>query len=132
MIDYKTGSSNPGFSSIEALFDDTLGNRNGAALQTLLYAWLVSPSFPGEPVTPGLYVVKSLYERRFDPALTMGRNREKKRIDSFSELEEEFMDHMVKVLELLLDSSVPFTQTENESKCRYCDFSGICSRTIIE
>ena len=61
VIDYKTGEARMGFSSLEALFDAELGNRNGAALQTLFYAWLVSAKHTEEEIMPGLYVMKALY-----------------------------------------------------------------------
>jgi CRISPR/Cas system-associated exonuclease Cas4 (RecB family) len=32
------------------------------------------------------------------------------------------------VAEEMLDSEVPFVQTEDEKRCRNCDFKGICGR----
>ncbi|MEN8156760.1 MAG: PD-(D/E)XK nuclease family protein [Bacteroidota bacterium] len=132
VIDYKTGGAGTGFPSLESLFDGTHNNRNGAALQTLLYGWLVSDKHPGEPVTPGLYVMKALYKSGFDPVLTMGSNRQKQPVDSFASVEEEFLERLGEVLEKLYDPLVPFEQAENETRCRYCDFRGICNRTSID
>ncbi len=132
VIDYKTGNSSQGFSSLEALFDGNLASRNGPGLQTLLYAWLVSKEHPGEQVAPGLYVMKSLYDEKFDPLLTIGSQREKQRIVSFSVYEEEYMSLLRDTLNKLFDPGHPFTRTENETKCRYCDFAAICSRSVIE
>ena len=132
VIDYKTGEANQGFSGIEALFDASLASRNGAALQTLFYAWLVTADHPGEQVTPGLYVMKALYDHSFDPGLSMGRTRQRKKIESFAELEEEFVAHLKEAIAAIFNPEIPYVQTENESKCRYCDFAGICNRNFIE
>ncbi|TFG88572.1 MAG: PD-(D/E)XK nuclease family protein, partial [Candidatus Atribacteria bacterium] len=132
VIDYKTGDARMGFSSLEALFDAELGSRNGAALQTLFYAWLVAAEHPREEIMPGLYVMKALYGENFDPALTMGSHKQRTRIASFSGLEEEYIDLLKKVLGSMFDPSIPFAQTENDLKCRYCDFAAICNRTFID
>ncbi len=132
VIDYKTGNASYGFSTLDSLFDGTLTARNGAGLQTLLYAWLVSKEHPGEQVAPGLYVMKSLYEERFDPLLTIGSRSEKHRIDSFTALEEDFIKHLRETLNKIFDPGIPFTQTENESKCRTCDFATLCNRSVID
>ena len=132
VIDYKTGNANTGFSSMESLFDGSLSSRNGAALQTLLYSWLVMEIHPGERVAPGLYVMRSLYDKEFDPRLTMGSFSKKEVVDSFSKLEDAFMEKLQAVLSGMFDPANPFVQTDNESICRYCDFSKICSRRTIE
>jgi CRISPR/Cas system-associated exonuclease Cas4 (RecB family) len=132
VIDYKTGEARQGFPHLEALFDTSQRNRNSAAFQTLFYAWLVEPEHPGEQILPGLYIMKALYGEHFDPALTMGRNQDRKRVDNFSELKEPYISLLKQVLLHLFDPSVPFVQTDNEAKCRYCDFAKICNRTAID
>ena len=76
--------------------------------------------------------MKALYKSGFDPVLTMGKNRQKQPVDSFAELEEEFLAYLGEVLKKLYDPSVPFTQAENETRCRYCDYNEICNRTSID
>ncbi|MFH0757074.1 MAG: PD-(D/E)XK nuclease family protein [Bacteroidota bacterium] len=132
VIDYKTGNASHGFSTLGSLFDGTLAARNGAALQTLLYTWLVGKVHPGEQLAPGLYVMKSLYEERFDPLLTIGIRSEKHRIDSFSAYEEDYIKLLRNTLNKMFDSGIPFAQTENESKCRTCDFAILCNRSVID
>ena len=132
VIDYKTGDAKQGFPDIEALFDSKLSSRNGAALQTLLYAWLVSAEHPGERVMPGLYVMKALYSEDFDPALTMGSYRQRSRIDSFADLEEKYLELLKETLSHIFNRDIPFVQTEVEANCRYCDFAAICNRGSIE
>jgi CRISPR/Cas system-associated exonuclease Cas4 (RecB family) len=132
VIDYKTGEARQGFSSMDSLFDSSLANRNGAAFQTLFYAWLVAEKHPEEQIMPGLYVMKALYGEKFDPALTMGSYSRRTRIDSFALLEEEFIRLLKEVLVTMFDPGTPFIQTAQEQKCRYCDFAEICNRRFID
>jgi len=132
VIDYKTGNARQGFSSLDSLFDSSLGNRNGAAFQTLFYAWLVADKYSEESIMPGLYVMKALYEDTFDPALTMGSYSQRTRIDSFSEFEEEYLGLLKEVLVTMFDPGTPFIQTGQDQNCRYCDFAEICNRKFID
>ncbi len=132
VIDYKTGDARMGFSTLESLFDSSLRSRNGAALQTLFYAWLVAAEHSGEEIMPGLYVMKALYGENFDPALIMGSHSQRKRIESFTDFEEAYILLLKEVLVSMFDSATPFVQTENDSKCRYCNFAAICNRTFID
>lgn len=132
VIDYKTGNARQGFTSLDSLFDSSLGNRNGAAFQTLFYAWLVAEKHSDKLIMPGLYVMKALYEERFDPALTMGSYSHRTRIDSFSELEKEYLRLLKELLVNMFDPGTPFIQTGHDQKCRYCDFAEICNRKFID
>ncbi len=132
VIDYKTGDARMGFSTLESLFDSSLRSRNGAALQTLFYAWLVAAEHSGEEIMPGLYVMKALYGENFDPALIMGSHIQRKRIESFTDFEEAYILLLKEVLVSMFDAATPFVQTENDLKCRYCNFAAICNRTFID
>lgn len=132
VIDYKTGGASQEFPSLESLFDTGQRSRNAAAMQTLLYAWLVDASYPGEQILPGLYIMKALFGEQFDPALVMKSGGQGGRVDSFGELEEEFLEQLKGVLQRLYDPDTPFTQRENDQKCSYCDFAALCSRNSIE
>jgi len=132
VIDYKTGGAKLDFSSLESLFDSEHRNRNSAALQILLYAWLVEAEHPGEKVLPGLYVMKALFGEDFDPSLLLSGPDSKGRIETFSGVEEEYMDHLKTTLQRLFDPAIPFTQRVNDQRCSYCDFAELCSRNSIE
>ena len=97
-----------------------------------MYSWLVLSEHPGDQVSPGLYVMKSLYDEKFDPRLVMGSYSKREEIDSFAKLEEPYLLRLEKTLARLFDSGIDFKQTEKESICGYCDFSKICSRQTIE
>jgi CRISPR/Cas system-associated exonuclease Cas4 (RecB family) len=131
VIDYKTGNTSMRFPSLESLFDFESGTRNGAAFQTLLYAWLVEKLHPGQQILPGLYAMRELYKPDFDPALAMGTHPSRIRVGSFSEVEEEFVALLKETLSRIFHPTEPFVQTENLMKCRICDFATICSRNQI-
>jgi hypothetical protein len=132
VIDYKTGNTSQRFSGVENLFDAGSRSRNRAAMQVLFYAWLVSGQHSGERIQPGLYVMRELYEKDFDPALRMKSSSGFISVDHFGNLEEEFIAHLEKVLAEIFDPGIPFTMTGNEDLCRNCDFAGICSRISLE
>ncbi len=132
VIDYKTGSAKREFSSIDALFNASLSQRNAAAFQTFLYSWLVQEEHPGSQVTPGLYIMNSLYEEGFDPRLIMGSYSKREVVESFENYQEAYLERLKETLSALFDSGKDFVQTDNEAICRNCDFSMICSRQSIE
>ncbi len=132
VIDYKTGQVNQKFSEVESLFEKDSANRNSAAFQTLFYAWLVEGEHPGSDILPGLYGMRAMYDDDFDPALRMGSGRERNRLESFATVRTMFLDQLRGTVERIFDPEIPFSQTENRMKCRYCDFAGICSRSMPE
>ncbi|MBN1132897.1 MAG: PD-(D/E)XK nuclease family protein [Bacteroidales bacterium] len=126
VIDYKTGSASLSIPSVEELFERGSGSRNRAGFQTLLYAWLVGAKYPGEPVMPGLYVMKQLFSEGFSPGFTTGRRNDKKALSSFVEVEGLFLSNLIGILEALFSEELPFIQTENRDLCRNCDYQNIC------
>lgn len=132
VIDYKTGQASQNFTSLESLFEGDYGSRNGAALQILLYSWLIGETYPGEEVVPGLYGMKGLFGEDFDPALNMTSKRKAGRINSFSSLEGTFIELLKEELQRLFDPAVPFIQRKEDWKCGYCDFAALCQRKSID
>ncbi|HDS07348.1 MAG TPA: PD-(D/E)XK nuclease family protein [Bacteroides sp.] len=132
VIDYKTGLAKQNFPHLEGLFDPESPSRNSAALQVLFYAWMVSGQHPGERITPGIYVMRELYADDFDPRLILGSHSAAASVDDFSVLEEEFVARLTTVLERIFSPGIPFHQTDNETHCRNCDFSRLCSRFPVQ
>jgi len=110
VIDYKTGNAKTTFSDLESIFRGELTSRNSAALQTLLYSWLILEEHPDEPVSPGLYVMKSLYDTQFDPRLVMGSHSRKEYIDDFAKFEEVYLAKLEEILLSLFNPEVDFNQ----------------------
>ena len=126
MLDYKTGGDNPEFKSLEGLFDPIGKYHNKAVLQTLLYSWMFSKTFPER--------------KQFEPALVAIRKIKKgiqlneklnKRILNYETMPDVLPQvalHLQSLLEALFDPKTAFDQTDDLLTCKYCDFNGICGR----
>lgn len=132
VIDYKTGNARQGFSEIADLFDPGVHNRNGAAMQTLFYAWLVVEDHREEKILPGLYVMRELFGSHFDPSLTMGKQRNRRQVSSFREVEGEFVTHLSHTISRMFDDTIPFQQRKHDDKCNSCGYAAICNRRSVD
>lgn len=131
ILDYKTGHAETTFTTIPALFDGENKKRNKAAFQTLLYCYLFEGSDKhknAEPLMPGIYQVKKLFDENFDYALNFGEDRRKTKIDNFNTIKEEFISVLRGTIEELFSLDKPFFQTTNLDICKSCPYSQICER----
>lgn len=123
VIDYKTGSVNKKFPNIESLFIRNDDKRNSEAFQTLLYCWLYDKS--GKlALTPGLYDIKGMNEDSFTPEFKMGGTE----FLDFSLVSEEFERHLEDLISEIFNPNIAFSQTENLTTCKNCDYINICKR----
>ncbi|HPR31224.1 MAG TPA: PD-(D/E)XK nuclease family protein [Prolixibacteraceae bacterium] len=123
VIDYKTGRDKNSVDSIENLFIAN-ENRNKAALQTLFYARCLQAHFPGETkILPAVYGANNIFQKDFNPVFVCNK---KELI--FQDVAEEFNTHLEQILTQLLHPDLPFTQTDDDKKCTFCEFNGICNR----
>ena len=127
IVDYKTGGSPKTPESIEQLFTPAAGRPN-YIFQTFLYATIMCRKQTLK-VAPALLYIHKAASEDYSPVITMGPARqEKTEIKDFSLLEQEFRERLQKLLCEIYDPSVPFTQTEDEKRCAYCDFRNLCRR----
>jgi CRISPR/Cas system-associated exonuclease Cas4 (RecB family) len=131
VIDYKTGRAEMHFKSMEELFEGNSSNRNRAALQVLLYAWLVEKEFAGEKIMPGIYAMRDLFRDDFAPGLKVGGKRGEP-LEDFASAMDDFLALLRETLARIFDPAVPFVQTDKEDHCRYCDYASICGRATFE
>jgi len=133
IIDYKTGNAQRSFSGIADLFDRNKSG-NHAVLQSIMYAYMVSISYPqflddrvgeGLQINSGLYIMKDLFKENFDPRINISYRPP---IESYSVVAAEFEAELNSLLSELFLSDKPFTQTENIKKCQYCLYADICRR----
>jgi hypothetical protein len=82
----------------------------------------VHPS--NEPLIPGIYSTKALVQQEYDYRLQCAQEH----IHNFRHHAEEFQAALKKVLEELYSPSIPFVQTTNENKCKYCNYTMICRK----
>ena len=126
LLDYKTGKDNKMVRSIDSLFKRDDDYRNKAAMQTLLYAYFYQHSHPENqlPLKPGIFNIKEIYDPKFNPFLVMN----KEEISDYRDFAEEFEQGLSGLLAEIFNPEVPFDQTEDEKKCQYCAYRGICGR----
>ncbi len=86
--------------------------------QTLFYSYLFLEQNPGAKVNPGLYLIRD--SKKF-LQFVKEKFLEKDEIKKFEET-------LITVLEELFNPEIEFVQTEDESRCVYCDFKSICYR----
>ena len=132
IVDYKTGKADTVFPSVEGLFDRDnwpSDKKFKGALQTFIYSWLYSKNYPGIPVQPELYVAGDIFNENFSPSLFIKEGRKPARmVHEFEIHAEEFESRLDILLTDLFDPEKPFHQTEDEKRCLYCPYAGICHR----
>ena len=120
IIDYKTGSYElKKFKEdyFDKLISEPAYKEN---FQAFLYGYFYSRENPGKEINVGIYPVKKL------------RNG----IDSLKDgyIEEvhfkEFEERLKILMSEIFDKEIPFRQAEDEDRCKYCPYAGICYRDL--
>lgn len=130
VIDYKTGSVSLEFDSVDKLFERDSWSKNKnqkAVLQTFLYSFLYSAKNPGEkPLIPSVYVTRDLFANSFSADLNDKTSKQK--VSNYYDYAEAFERNILSLVREIFDPLVSFTQTEDEERCRYCNYKDICHR----
>lgn len=131
VIDYKTGKDERDFETLEKLFDPGDKYRRKAVFQTFYYGLLYQGSFPGSElqITPGIIRTRDLFRSDFD--YRVKQKKQYKKYDLVTDMTPylpEFERHLQDLLQEIFDSKVPFDQTKDISKCRFCPYKDICDR----
>lgn len=133
VVDYKTGSRRNEFKGLEALFSPVHADRNPAALQTLLYSWMLHKT-TGHEVVPSLYYIRFMNQPDYSPFLVdihtdeRGRRTGMTEIFRFSDYSVEFAALLKGKLVELYDRTVPFSPCDDVKTCGYCTYREICNR----
>jgi len=124
IIDYKTGSCELNARGIPELFNRSSAKRPKEVFQVLMYCEFYLNQFPRvSDLIPGLFRLGKFRGGDYDYRVKIDGNEM-----VFPEIRDEFNSGFKAVLEELFNPEIPFVQTEDEKVCRYCPFSGICSR----
>ncbi|MFI3304230.1 MAG: PD-(D/E)XK nuclease family protein [Rikenellaceae bacterium] len=132
VVDYKTSAEHLEFDGVEALFCGGGRQRQSNIFQTLLYSYMLQEERPHVGcITPSLYYVRQMNRDDYSPNLICvegeGRAKHRRVVESYADYSAEFEAHLRTILEELFDTSIPFTQCEDqENTCTYCDFRKIC------
>jgi LPS O-antigen subunit length determinant protein (WzzB/FepE family) len=130
VIDYKTGKDELRFAQVSDLFERDIKKPNKAAFQALYYSLLYANKHNTEqPVTPGLYSRSRLFSVPFNYRLeTQLESKKYEPVSNYKSIQHDYESMMQQLLEELFDEKIPFTQTEETSRCSYCSYKGICKR----
>lgn len=124
IVDYKTGGTPKTPENIEQLFTPS-SNRPNYVFQTFLYASIISHKRQCK-VAPALLYIHKASSEEYEPVIEMGSARNKMPVNDFSVYEQEFRRYLNNLLQEIFNPDIPFTQTEDEKRCTYCDFKQLC------
>ena len=124
IIDYKTSGEYENPKELSSVFAYE-GKHPNYIFQAMLYSVAALESGIAKRVAPLLiYINKAQNRKRDDFIVQIG----KARIEDASELCDEFKSLLHYKLKELFDVDQPFTPTDDESRCLWCDFKNLCER----
>lgn len=131
VIDYKTGRDEKIFRSLDSLTDRDDKKRNKAVFQVFLYSYLYLRKVVDTDmlIEPGLFNSRDLFTPQFEWRLTQKEDKESVTVQDFRRFADDFEKRLTDLLSELYDSGVPFSQTSDKEKCKYCPYSEICHRS---
>lgn len=127
VIDYKTGRySRLAMPSVEDIFDPrNVAKHSGYYLQAILYSCIISKKLPengSHKVLPALLYVNQLFRDDYSPLLPIdGRD-----ITDIESIKTEFMEHIRRLIEEILNPEIPFTPAADKKTCTNCPYYTLC------
>lgn len=129
VIDYKTGNlPSKATTTIEEIFEgkELRAKHTDYFLQTILYSLIVKKSSEwnpeGLPVSPALLFIQHAKGENYDPTLLLG----KEKIIDADRYRNEFEAQLQTLLGEIYNQDVPFSPTEDKSKCETCPYKRLC------
>ncbi len=124
IVDYKTGSDELKYSSLEKLFERDGKSQNKAVVQTLFYTYIYEQVKRTSNVEPNLYAVRKMKTEgtRFKSGKTILQS-----VD-LEDAKAAFTGHLQNTLAEMFDQQIPFLQTTRLETCQYCPYKDICER----
>ena len=123
IADYKTGDSKKGKIKIDNLPELRTSPEYSKAFQLMMYAWLYRSVHGPQPngIRSGIYWLRHA-EGKYEPL-------QKDKSDILTDrILDDFQEILNEILLEMTNESVPFTKTDDEERCKYCDFVKICGR----
>ncbi len=126
IIDYKTGkidlmppskAANPNI--VEYLTDYFAEGKYRAGFQGYFYGFLFHKAHPEKQLVIGIFGLQEI-----NKGIQLLRNQQIITDDLFAEFE----GQLGRLLQQIWDPKIPFSQTDDESKCVFCPYATICSR----
>lgn len=131
VIDYKTGSVNLEFRSMEELFgidsakeelDKVRNNGNAKVFQTLLYCWLLNDQYTN--MIPHLYPVRCMTDLNTQTAVFY--KEQQTSLIWNEQLCNGYERELMALIEEILDPNLPFYPATDSKECDCCPFVQLC------
>jgi len=126
IVDYKTGSDELGYTSLEDLFALDSKNTNKAMVQTLFYTYIYEQVRNKKAVEPNLYVVRHISKE--GTVFKESKAKTLLQAETLEDFKTGFVEHLTAKLEEIFNVEVPFFQTELVENCTYCPYTAICGK----
>ncbi|MDR2955976.1 MAG: PD-(D/E)XK nuclease family protein [Prevotella sp.] len=128
IIDYKTGKGILSFKKMPDLFDKGIKDRPKAIMQVFMYSHLYLMENPDKILEPGIYYLRNLFGKNFNPDIVLKQGRDEQPVTDFSIYKNEFKEHFDQCLEEIFNPEIPFNQTPTGEACKWCIFKNICKK----
>jgi RecB family exonuclease len=128
ILDYKTGSADAKFSSIEELFDETKEKRPKEVMQTFIYTIAFMNDQGIDNAIPGVLQILKVFSEDFSSYIYLKKDRGKYPITDFTIYKDEFTETLSEKISNIFNKNVAFTQTIIVKHCEYCPYKNICHR----
>ncbi|MBP5713764.1 MAG: PD-(D/E)XK nuclease family protein [Prevotella sp.] len=133
VVDYKTGNTRlKPLPDVAAIFDPAnIKYHSDYYLQSILYSCILErscsstveePDKTMPPVSPCLLFIQHAGVEDYDPTLILAKTP----ITDVREIKDEFMEHLNNLITEIFDPAMPFTPTEEGTRCKSCPFSSLC------
>lgn len=126
IVDYKTGSDELGYTSLDDLFVRDSKNTNKAMVQTLFYTFIYEQVHKKTAVEPNLYVVRNINKE--GTVFKEGKTKTLLQAEDLENRKKGFAEHLTIKLEEVFNTKVPFFHTELIENCAYCPYITICGK----
>ncbi|MBR2300433.1 MAG: PD-(D/E)XK nuclease family protein [Bacteroidaceae bacterium] len=124
IIDYKTGKSEEKNATMEKIFTHN-GKTMGYILQSMLYSFAAVDSGMCKQVVPSLVYIHKKEHAKYNDFIVKIEN---KPIESIDDYRTEYMQYLKSCFDEIFNIDVPFSPTDDKSRCEWCAYKQICNR----
>ena len=119
IIDYKTGKVDPKDLDIKSIDEITSNPKYSKAFQVIFYAWLFNREHPVENLETGIISLRSMSAGFINLKL--------REFDKIQDYFDEFTTSILSLVSDITDTNKPFIQTDDTTRCTWCDYKSICN-----
>jgi len=120
IIDYKTGKVDKQDLFVKNIDEITTNPKYAKAFQVLFYAWLYYRQNPNSKIETGIISLRSI-SNGFIPLKIQD-------VDNIQDYFGEFTKLIENIVKDISDINIPFSQTDDITRCTWCDYKSVCNR----